>query len=227
MTFLHLIQEYVTNGYNSIYLLGLSCFAIVCASLTIVSKNPVVSVLYLIGLFLGIAVYLISLGLTFIGISYLLVYIGAVSILFLFIVMLINIRISELLSNTLNSLFLGLIVITILNKIFYTSELSNWNVLYYIVNANKSIFVNMLELQDSNTDIKEQLQNIIEYHYSTFKDINRIAYTAWEKELLDFSHITCIGNLLYSSYSIWLMITSIILLLAMVGAIVITIKLKK
>jgi NADH-ubiquinone oxidoreductase chain 6 len=35
-----------------------------------------------------------------------------------------------------------------------------------------------------------------------------------------------IGNVMYTSYSIWLLITSIILLLAMVGSIVITIKQK-
>jgi NADH-ubiquinone oxidoreductase chain 6 len=44
--------------------------------------------------------------------------------------------------------------------------------------------------------------------------------------LIDNSDITSIGNVMYSSYSIWLVITSIILLLAMVGAIVITVKQK-
>jgi NADH-ubiquinone oxidoreductase chain 6 len=47
------------------------------------------------------------IGLVFIGISYLLVYIGAVSMLFLFILMLIDIRISELHSENNNSLFLA------------------------------------------------------------------------------------------------------------------------
>jgi NADH-ubiquinone oxidoreductase chain 6 len=75
----------------------------------IVSKNPIISVLFLIGLFLCISTYLMLLGMTFIGIAYLLVYIGAVSILFLFILMLINIRISELQGNTNNSLPLALI----------------------------------------------------------------------------------------------------------------------
>jgi len=42
--------------------------------------------------------------------SYLLVYIGAVSILFLFVLMLINVRLSELQSNTRNSLPLGYLV---------------------------------------------------------------------------------------------------------------------
>ena len=48
----------------------------------------------------------------------------------------------------------------------------------------------------------------------------------WDGSLAETSHITSIGNIMYTSYSIWLIITSIILLLAMVGAIVITIKQK-
>ena len=57
------------------------------------------SVLFLIGLFSTISAYLILAGVNFIGISYVLVYVGAVSILFVFILMLINIRISELLKR--------------------------------------------------------------------------------------------------------------------------------
>jgi len=48
----------------------------------------------------------------------------------------------------------------------------------------------------------------------------------WDGNLAETSHITSIGNIMYTSYSIWLILTSIILLLAMVGAIVITIKQK-
>jgi NADH-ubiquinone oxidoreductase chain 6 len=48
----------------------------------------------------------------------------------------------------------------------------------------------------------------------------------WDGNMSEFSHITSIGNIMYTSHSIWLIITSIILLLAMVGAIVITIKQK-
>ena len=46
----------------------------------------------------------------FIGLSYLLVYIGAISILFLFILMLINVRVSELQAETSNSLPLASII---------------------------------------------------------------------------------------------------------------------
>jgi NADH-ubiquinone oxidoreductase chain 6 len=76
----------------------------------IVSKNPIVSVLFLIGLFLIISCNLILLGYTFIGLAYLLVYIGAVSILFLFILMLINVRISELSTDNINSIPLAILL---------------------------------------------------------------------------------------------------------------------
>jgi NADH-ubiquinone oxidoreductase chain 6 len=44
--------------------------------------------------------------------------------------------------------------------------------------------------------------------------------------MVDVTDITSIGNIMYTSHFIWLMITSIILLLAMVGSIVITVKQK-
>jgi NADH-ubiquinone oxidoreductase chain 6 len=88
----------------------ISIFAVFCAISVIINKNPIISVLFLIGLFASISCYLIMLGLSFIGLSYLIVYIGAVSILFLFILMLINIRISELQSETNNSIPLTIII---------------------------------------------------------------------------------------------------------------------
>jgi NADH-ubiquinone oxidoreductase chain 6 len=91
-----LLSETYTNGYKPETLYIFSLAAILCGILVIISKNPIVSVLFLIGLFSSIASYLIVLGLNFIGLSYLLVYVGAVSILFLFILMLINVRVSEL-----------------------------------------------------------------------------------------------------------------------------------
>lgn len=110
MNSIYLLNETYSNGYRVETLDILSLIAILCGILVIISKNPIVSVLFLIGLFLSIASYLIILGLNFIGLSYLLVYVGAVSILFLFILMLINVRISELLSNTSNSIPLAIFI---------------------------------------------------------------------------------------------------------------------
>jgi NADH-ubiquinone oxidoreductase chain 6 len=49
---------------------------------------------------------------------------------------------------------------------------------------------------------------------------------SWDSSLVDITQITSIGNVMYTNYAIWLIIVSIVLLLAMVGSIVITIKQK-
>jgi len=115
MNNLFLVNETFTNGYLANILNIISLFAIFCGVFVIISKNPVVSVLFLIGLFGNIASYLILIGLGFMGLAYLVVYIGAISILFLFILMLINIRISELQSNTRNTIPLAIILSVFFN----------------------------------------------------------------------------------------------------------------
>src|SRR5271156_3203261 len=92
----------IYNGYSVNALDIIVAICILSGIFIIISKNPIVSVLFLILLFSGISCYLITIGIKFIGLSYLLVYVGAVSILFLFILMLINIRVSEIISNINN-----------------------------------------------------------------------------------------------------------------------------
>lgn len=217
--FIYLLKETITNGYRVEVLDLISILAIFSGILVIISKNPIVSVLFLIGLFLSIASYLIVIGLNFIGLSYLLVYVGAVSILFLFILMLINVRISELLSNTSNSIPLAIIISisfsypvdqTLPYSItsYSTLDLSNNNDIWY---THFLDFINRL------------------FHSSIFVDNDEIFFVTsslWDGNLAESSHITSIGNIMYTAYSIWLILISIILLLAMVGAIVITIKQK-
>ena len=193
---LYILQETFTNGFNFLILDFISIISIFCAISVIINKNPIVSVLFLIGLFLSIAGYLITIGLSFIGLSYLLVYVGAVSILFLFILMLINVRISELLSETWNSVPLMVIIGFTLNNISLNNIPSN------------------IEFKNLNFLSLEQ------------KNIPFLTNGDWDSVIAEINHINSIGSILYTSYSIWLLITSIILLLAMVGAIVITIKQK-
>jgi NADH-ubiquinone oxidoreductase chain 6 len=69
MNSLFLLNETYTNGYRADVLVIISLFAILSGILVIISKNPIVSVLFLIGLFLSIASYLMVLGLNFIGLS--------------------------------------------------------------------------------------------------------------------------------------------------------------
>src|SRR6516225_10541988 len=108
--YLFLLNEIYTNGYTHYILDVISFLAIISGICVIISKNPIVSVLHLIALFAYVSLYLIILGLNFIFLSYLIVYIGTLSILFLFILMLINIRTSELQSNTSNSIPLTIII---------------------------------------------------------------------------------------------------------------------
>jgi len=185
------------NGYSVYNLDILDIIAILLGILVVISKNPIVSVLFLIGLFLSISAYLILTGLNFIGLSYLLVYIGAVSILFLFILMLINVRISELLIDSINSIPLAILLGSFFN--YFVN-----NVLPYMVVTNNLLY---------ELSIKKKLMNVTS--------------VSWDGYLAETYHISTIGNILYGNYSIWLIITSIILLLAMVGCIVITLKEKK
>jgi len=61
-----------------------------------------------------VSVDLACLGLTFIALAYLLVYVGAISILFLFILMLIDVRQSELSHDTRNSIILAIVILIFL-----------------------------------------------------------------------------------------------------------------
>lgn len=71
--------------------------AIISAILVIISKNPVVSVIYLISLVLNAALFLVLKGMSFLGISYILIYLGAIVVLFLFVIMMINIKLTDIL----------------------------------------------------------------------------------------------------------------------------------
>jgi NADH-ubiquinone oxidoreductase chain 6 len=108
--------------------------------------------------------------------------------------MLINIRISELLIESINSVPLAILVGSFFN--YFVN-----NVLPFMVMSN-NLF----------------------YQFSIKKKLTNVTSVSWDGYLAETSHITSIGNILYGNYSIWLIITSIILLLAMVGAIVITLK---
>lgn len=210
MNSLLLISETFSNGYRDKVLDVISLISVLSGIFVIISKNPLVSVLFLIGLFLSIACYLLILGMNFIGLSYLLVYVGAVSILFLFILMLINVRVSELLSDTSNSIPLALVIAVSFN--FPLSQILPFNLLsFYSYNINSSYFdfIGKFFIFLNNND-----------------EIMFVSSKLWDGNLAETTHIASIGNIMYSSYSIWLIITSIILLLAMVGAIVITIKQK-
>jgi|SRR5450631_1843800 NADH-ubiquinone oxidoreductase chain 6 len=77
------------NSFN-LFLEFLTLIALISALCVITSTNPVISIVFLIVLFVNVGIYLILMGLQFIGLSYLLVYVGAITVLFLFIVMMLS-----------------------------------------------------------------------------------------------------------------------------------------
>ncbi len=64
--------------------------AILSALMTVTRRNPVASALWLIGAFFALAAIYTLLGAFFIGIIQILVYAGAIMVLFLFVIMLLN-----------------------------------------------------------------------------------------------------------------------------------------
>lgn len=199
------ILKDINSGFMPEVLDIIYLLSIVFGILIIINKNPIISVLFLIGLFVNISGLLIIVGFGFIGLSYILVYVGAVSILFLFILMLINIRISELTNETSNDTPLAILTI----------------MLFYFLIAR--ILPGNLNLINTNVDNSHVIDiNINQYIYD--EQIQYASSKSWDTSLVDITHISGIGNVMYTNYAILLIIASIILLLAMVGSIVITKK---
>ena len=67
-----------------------AAIAILCAMMMVSRRNPVSSALWLIGVFFSLAAIYTLLGAYFIGIIQILVYAGAIMVLFLFVIMLLN-----------------------------------------------------------------------------------------------------------------------------------------
>lgn len=82
------------------FLLDILAFAAVLSGiLVITAKNPVISVLFLISVFINVAGYLVLLGVAYLGLAYLIIYVGAIAILFLFVIMMLNLRLVELIDT--------------------------------------------------------------------------------------------------------------------------------
>jgi len=107
---------------------------LIAGLLVITSKNTVQSVLYLILVFLLCSLLFIYLGADFIGLIILIVYIGAIAVLFLFVVMMLNIR---LLVNSFNfSIYVPIII--------FLSLIFLFQILYFFFNMFNIIEIESL-----------------------------------------------------------------------------------
>jgi len=156
-----------------------SVVIVVSAILVVISRNPVHSVLWLIVTFFGSSGLFILLGAEFLALILMIVYVGAVAVLFMFVVMMLNINFDQLRSGFTRylpvGLLIGLILFVELSLVF-----SDW------VPANSYDY---------------KIQN------STIGDVENT------KQL---------GLVLYTDFVLYFQLAGIILLIAMIGAIVLT-----
>lgn len=165
-----------------------SSIALVSSIMVIRAKNPVHSVLFLILVFCNSAALLVLLGLDFFAMILLVVYVGAIAVLFLFVVMMLNIKIAEIHENVLRYLPVGGIIgLIFLLEIFLIVDNDYLPLFEPVISSNP---------------------------YE--------AYTAYASKIQSWTNIESIGNLLYTTYFILFLVSSLILLVAMIGAIVLT-----
>ena len=167
----------------TIFLFSIVSITIITSSLlVIISKNPIHSVLFLILVFFNTSILFLFSNAEFLAMVILIVYIGAVAVLFLFVIMMLDINITKLRQTFLNYLPIGLFVgFIILLELFY------------VVSQSKLNFVQTSSIDNNISD-----------------------------QILDNTKI--IGNILYTDYFLLFQISGIILLVAMIGAIFLTIR---
>ena len=147
----------------------------------ITAKNPVHSVFFLILAFFNAAGLFVMLGAEYIAMTLVIVYVGAVAVLFLFVVMMLNINFEKLRAGFISYLPLGISVALIL-----------------FVELGALLYKSLL---------------------------TPIVYAETASVIPDMDHVTnarAIGLVLYTDYLIAFQISGIILLVAMMGAIVLT-----
>ena len=188
--------------------------ALLSSVLVITSKNPVIAVIFLISVFINAAGYLILLGIGFIGISYIIIYIGAIAVLFLFVIMLLNIRLSDILEagsqytkNIPLALAIGILFIYEIFTIipFRINDVSLISSLLNLITNLNGLFL--------NSDISTV--NVV---YNTINPILA------DSTFTNFTQIQALGQNLYTYGAFWLIIISVTLLLAMVAPIFISKK---
>jgi NADH-ubiquinone oxidoreductase chain 6 len=199
---------------NSILLDVLALGAILSGIMVITAKNPVISVLFLIAVFINVAGYLVLLGVAYLGLVYLIVYVGAIAILFLFVIMMLNLRLVELV-ETGQEYTKNLPMGAFLGSLFFFELLSILPASYH---DGGSLYIPLSVFNWFNT-------TLLGISPSTAMEGGSTVHTAFNPVVSDnlvtsFTQIESIGHGLYTYASLWLVVASVIFLLAMVGPIV-------
>lgn len=160
-----------------------SGLTLIFSILVIGVRNPIHSVLFLMVVFCNVTVLLLLLQSEFMAFIFLMVYVGAIAVLFLFVVMMLNIRMIE------------------------------WNqYLYRFLPLGSFLGVLLLI----------QIVWIINQDFLDKPSIEEPLYTSWVSILHSKTNIEVLGDLLYTEHAFSLIVASLVLLVAMIGAIVLT-----
>src|SRR5882757_1339994 len=204
---------------------------------TIASKNPVISVIFLISTFVQAALYLILIGINFVGISYIVIYVGAIAVLFLFVIMMINIKLTDILEtgnqytkNIPLAIVIGSLFIFIIFQII-PFNFNNIPALSILLNKITDLFVGVdTQLMiipktgeagsifypiSSNLSF---LQSQVDFAPSSI--INNYSLSS-DVIITEFQQIEVLGHGLYTYGAFLLIILSILLLLAIFATVLI------
>jgi NADH-ubiquinone oxidoreductase chain 6 len=207
-------------------IINLLTFGILFSSIiSITSNNPIISIIFLITAFVNAAGYLILLGINFIGISYIVIYVGAIAVLFLFIILMINIKLTDILDTGYNftkNLPLGLNIASLLLLIFFSvaTQLNFYPSIIQLPPMPGAAGAEGGNLAQCPCPYGQQAQGCEATTPFNSLYLNEILDT----KLLEFSQIEVLGHYLYTYASIFLIILSLILLLAMLAIIIISKK---
>lgn len=170
-----------------VILLLVSSLLLISSILVISAENPVHAVLYLIVVFINATLLLMFLQAEFISLILLVVYVGAIAVLFLFVVMMLNIKTQEHI-DVVKILPIGLIVL--------------------ITFSLETVLV--IAREYGNTGI------------GTSQLFVPSEYIEWSKYLDGIANMDLMGQIIYTHYLYFFLMSGMILLVAMIGAITLT-----
>lgn len=190
-------------GTTTLILIALGIITI-CTLIILRSVNPIYSILNLILIYGCYSIILLTVEMEFLACIYILVNVGAIAVLFLFIVMMININVVEI-QETMKKyniyMFIGIIAIIAIIAIILTN-----NELRIKEETIKELGIIIPNSENYNGTLKTTIQYINMYELFV--------------ETTDLRNMG--SNVIYGTYSIWFIMACLILLIGMVGVIYIT-----
>lgn len=192
-----------------------SSLAILCSIMVTNSRNPIYSVLFLVLVFCNASGLLLLLEVDFIAMLLIIVYVGAIAVLFLFVVMMLNVRITELKKgNLLKFLSIGTFCVFLIS--YQTILLIEWN-----PEANLSLWES-LNISHLFSSISNEVSIAFTSQPTIFNQ--NLETVIWVNQINYITNVTALGSVLYTYYVYCFIVASLVLLVAMIGAILLTMR---